>query len=306
MAIVRQFLKRIGAMVSPALEDVVAKLLPYTAKNLDLVNVVNRQNQIRLARLYGRMREGVLPPLSLSEVEFRAYSQNGEDGILLYIFSLIGVEHKRAIEICAGSGIECNTANLVIHHGWESLMVDGDPVNTMQGRSFYRRCRNTFAWPPKLVNAWVTAENVNSIIADNGFGGPIDLLSLDLDGVDYWIWKAISAAQPRVVMVEYNHLWAADRCVSVPYRPDFRATFGPHGADYFGASLSAYTKLAGEKGYRLVGCQRYGFNAFFIRSGIGESLLPAVDPAECLIHPRNKFANAHRLPAVREREWVTI
>lgn len=293
-------------LVAPILEVCAEKLFPRVSKTIDLINAVNRQNQLGLALQYRKIREGTAPPMSFSDVEFRAYSQNGEDGILLYIFSLIGVEHRKAVEICAGNGIECNTANLVINHGWESLMIDGDATNVKQGQAFYRRCRDTHAWQPKLVAAWVTAENVNWLIADNGLSGDIDLLSLDLDGVDYWIWRAIEVAKPRVVVVEYNHLWGPEESVTVPYRPDFRSKQGPHSDNYFGASLRAFVSLASEKGYRLVGCQRYGFNAFFVKAGIGEDVLPTVDACECFSHPRTRFARERRLPTVIDREWVRV
>jgi hypothetical protein len=140
----------------------------------------------------------------------------------------------------------------------------------------------------------------------NGFEGEIDFLSLDIDGVDYWIYKAIDSLQPRVLVVEYNHLWGPERSVTVPYRPDFRATFGPHGADYAGASLNAFVKLTRERGLRLVGCQAYGTNAFFVRKGLGDDLLPEVSPRQCFNHPRARFGMEKRLPKVERLEWIEV
>src|SRR5262245_30893532 len=94
-----------------------------------------------------------LPPLP--DVEFRCYSQNGEDGILLYIFSLIGATDRRVVEICAGDGIECNAANLIVNHGWQGLLVDGDPQQIARGQSFYASCRTTCISPPRLLHSWV-------------------------------------------------------------------------------------------------------------------------------------------------------
>jgi hypothetical protein len=195
------------------------------------------------------------------DVEFRAFSQNGEDGILLFVFALIGMGQRRSVEICAGDGIQCNTANLIVNHGWHGLLVDGNERLLQNGREFYSRLGDTFCYPPKLVSTWITRENVNQIVKDNGFEGAIDLLSLDLDGVDYWVWQALDVIRPRVVIAEVQCIWGRDRAVTVPYAHDFRSRFIDRFGVYSGASLPAFVKLARKKGYRLVGVQRLGFNA---------------------------------------------
>jgi hypothetical protein len=215
-----------------------------------------------------------------SDVEFRCYSQNSEDGILLYIFSLLGTTNRKAVEICAGDGIECNAANLIINHGWQGLLIDGDADQVARGKAFYTTCRNTWVSPPTFINAWITAENVNDLIAGNGFHGPIDLLSLDVDGNDYWIWKALTCTTPRVVVLEFNAACGPEQSLTISYQPDFRLdlTVQPYAC---GASLPAFVKLARSKGYRLVGLQSLGFNAFFVRDGLGEALLPERSVQEC-------------------------
>lgn len=224
-------------------------------------------------------RHGVPLP-DLFETEFRAYSQNGEDGILLFLFSVLGTTNRRAVEICAGDGVECNAANLVINHGWRGLLVDGDADQIARGREFYRVHRSTWVSPPVLTQAWVTAENVNDVIASHGFGGEIDLLSLDLDGNDYWVWKALTCVRPRVVVLEFNASAGPDRGITIAYDPAFALDFSitPYRA---GASLAAFTALAATKGYRLVGVQSLGFNAFFVRDDLGTRLLPTRSPQEC-------------------------
>lgn len=267
---------------------------------------MGREMQIMLSLKYRELRLLRAPLPSFDDVEFRRYSQNGEDGILLFIFSILGTTNKTVVEICAGNGIECNAGNLIINHGWQALLFDGNDAAINSGRTFYRTCPDTFVWPPKLVTAWVTRENVNQLIQENGISGEIDLLSLDLDGNDYWIWEAIDCIQPRVVVLEYQNMWPASEAVSIPYRPDFIAEWGAEGPDYGGASLAAFVKLARTKGYRLVGSQRYGFNAFFIRAGIGEEDFSEVDAASCLQHPQALHAAKHRLPRVINRPWVEV
>jgi hypothetical protein len=216
----------------------------------------------------------------LADVEFRCQSQNGEDGILHYIFSLLGTTDRRVVEICAGDGIECNAANLIINHGWCGLLFDGDAELVARGKAFYATCRTTFVGPPTLVHAWITTDGVNSLVASNGFAGTIDLLSLDIDGNDYWIWKALDCITPRVVVLEFSANCGPYRAVSMSYTPDYRLDIQtqPYRC---GASLPAFVKLGREKGYRLVGVQSLGFNAFFVRNDLAADLLPEKTPEQC-------------------------
>ena len=188
---------------------------------------------------------------------------------------------RRAVEICAGDGLQSNTANLIINHGWKALLFDGDSAKIEAGRKVYAQLADTFTSPPRMVDAWITRDNVNSLVQEHGFAGAIDLLSLDVDGVDYWIWDALECIQPRVVVLEYNAAWGPGRAVTVPYDPAFRLDFSrqPY---YCGASLAAFVKLGKKKGYRLAGSNRAGFNAFFVRSEISPDILPEVTAASCL------------------------
>ena len=171
------------------------------------IAAVDKGLQILLSLKYKELLHHKLPLPSFEEVGFRVFSQNDEDGILLYIFSLIGTVNKKAVEICAGDGIECNTANLTINHGWTALLFDGNEATIRRGQDFYQCCKDTFLFPPRIIHAWIEAENVNTLISGHGFEGEIDLLSLDIDGVDYWIWKAIDCISPRVVILEYQDIW---------------------------------------------------------------------------------------------------
>jgi hypothetical protein len=260
-------------------------------------------SQLVLYHMYRAMaaqRPAALP--SFAEVGFRCHSQFEEDGILLYIFGLIGTTNRTCVEICAGNGIECNTANLILHHGWWGHLFDGDARQVREGIDFYRAAKDTFLYPPRFTNAWITAENVNDLIRASGASDEIDLLSLDLDGMDYWIWKAIDAVRPRVVVCETHNIIGPDDALTVPYDPQFRATV----PDYHSASLAAMNKLANEKGYRLVGTHRYGFNAFFVLNGVGEELLPAVEPAQCLNDPSTREARATQWPKVKDLPWIKV
>jgi len=239
---------------------------------------------------------------SFADVGFRKYSQFEEDGILLFLFSLISPLNRTCVEICAGNGRECMCSNLIINHGWWGHLVGGDPANVEAGRRFFVNNEDTFLCPPKFTQAWVTAENVNDLVAASGACGPIDLLSLDIDGMDYWVWKALEVVQPRVVVCETHNLIPPDRALTVPYDPAF--VF--ESEDYRGASLAAMTRLAREKGYRLVGTHRYGFNAFFVQNGLAEDLLPAVDPAQCQSDPLSARVRAEGWPRIQHLRWQEV
>jgi hypothetical protein len=297
----KDLLKRIGLGLSPRLDQLHYYFDFFDWKKIDQTGAVNKQTQILLALKYRELRNGKAPLPSLDEVEFRVFSQHGEDGILLYLFSLIGTTNKKVAEICAGDGIECNAANLIVNHGWSGWLFDGDAGKIRVGRAFYARHLNTLPHPPELVNAWVDTANVNSLVAAQGVAGEIDLLSLDMDGVDYWIREAIAGISPRVIVLEYNARLGPARALSVPYRADFVAQGG-----HWGASLAAFVQLNRQRGYRLVGCDRSGINAFFIRSGIAEDVLPEASPDECFARTRAQtMFEAHPLPEPGQ-DWVMV
>lgn len=269
----------------------------------------DRLLQILLAQRYNQIiQTGYLIP-TFRDAEFSSYSQNGEDGILLLIFSVIGTEARKVVEICAGDGIECNAANLIINHGWSGLLFDGDKHRIERGKTFYSKVTNAWRFrrlPPVLVNAWISTENINDLIQQNGFAGEIDLLSLDMDGVDFWIWKAITCISPRVVVLEYNNRWGAELSVTVPNKTDFVSrSVSVEGEGYFGASLMAFKKLAEEKGYRLVGANSPNTNAFFIKNDTGNKHFPEVSVDSCLnseyaIHQqKTKYPLIKDLPVVK-------
>jgi hypothetical protein len=206
-------------------------------------------------------------PERLLAQRFRLASQNQEDGITLALLKEVGISSRRFVEI--GSGLSGgNSAVLVREWGWTGLMVDGGGSTRME--QVGRRFPGVTA-----VNAWVTRDNINSLIASHGLTGEVDLFSLDLDGVDYWIWEAMCACSPRVVVLEYNSMFGPDRAVTVPYDAAFDRS--RHHAMYFGASLAAWARLGTRKGYRLVAVEPAGINAFFVRHELATHI-PAVDP----------------------------
>lgn len=266
-------------------------------------------SQIMLTLNYRRMVESGSALPSLSDVGFKCHSQCDEDGILLFLFSIIGAGPKLCVEICAGDGMECNCANLILSHGWHGLLVDGDPANVERGRAFYARSKYTYVFPPQFVQAWITRSSVNRLLADHGFQGEVSLLSIDVDGVDYWIWESIDSISPRVVVLEYQDILGPNVKWTVPYDDHFSAkaystTDGM--PDFAGASLSAFIALGQRKGYRLVGVNRYGFNAFFVRNDLAANLLPEIGAESCFGHRKAVWGMRERFSKIKDLPWVEV
>ena len=225
--------------------------------------------------------------------EYKVYSQNGEDGVILYLFSRIGWGPKTAFNI-GGGGVSSNTANLIRYWGWRSVEVDASEASLKAFEATHMGGAAALRDRVRLRAAWVTRENVNDLAVSNGLEGEIGLLSIDIDGNDYWVWEALEAVRPRVVVIEYNAFFGAERSITVPYDPAFdRSRKHPSGW-YMGASLRALAKLGAAKGYALVGCESNGVNAFFVRTDLLRGDLEAVSP-EAAYYPH--FQAATRMDA---------
>jgi hypothetical protein len=185
----------------------------------------------------------------LNRFEQKVYSENGEDGILLAIFRKIGTTNRYCVEFGASDGYGCNTGYLTNHKGWKALLMDASEET-----------------PPEVKREMVTAENISGLFQKYGVPAEFDLLSIDIDFNDYWVWKGISGYSPRVVVIEYNASIPPSESRVVEYRPDGHSD----GTNYFGASLLAMARLGSEKGYTLVACNSTGVNAFFVRNDLVE------------------------------------
>ncbi|PZX16777.1 hypothetical protein LX69_01847 [Breznakibacter xylanolyticus] len=258
--------------------------------------------QIGQRQLYLHYREllkrNELP--CISETGFRVFSQFEEDGLLLYIFSIIGMEKKVFIEIGADDGINSNCANLYFHFGWHGLFVDGNPESVRRGVRFYKKYPHPWLYQPSFVCSKVTRENINEIIEKNGIKGEVGLLSIDIDGNDYWIWDSIEVVSPQVVIIETHNEFGLENIV-VPYDPNYSYP-GKHPI-YHGASPVAMNKLANKKGYRLVGANELGFNFIFVRNDLVPHELPEVAVESLLNHPSAKAAYA-KFEDIKDWEYL--
>ena len=215
----------------------------------------------------------------LRSKEYRVHSQNGEDGLMLYIFSQIGVTNRKFIEFGIGDGTECISANLLLNFGWSGLMIEGSKTYAEHAKKYYGT-HPKMQGNLKILNKFITKENINSLFKEGGIEGEIDLLSIDIDGNDYWVWKAIDVVSPRVVIIEYNATFGKEKALTVEYDPSFMRLEKHKSGYYYGLSLKAAEKLGKEKGYRLVGCDSEGVNAIFVRNDINLGNLKSVPSEE--------------------------
>jgi hypothetical protein len=240
-------------------------LRPVYATFLRIRQLLVRLNRLdRLIEAVGRIEARQVasdPSDDLNAHEFRVFSQNGEDGVIQYLLSRVAVENKLFVEFGVGDYSEANTRFLAIHDRWSGLVLEGN------SRDITRLKSDTTFWRYDItaVSAFITRENINDLLANNGMTGAIGLLSIDVDGNDYWIFEAISVVRPSIVVIEYNHRFGPDRAVTVPYDPAFSRERAHYSHIYYGASLRALCLLADRKGYAFVGCESFGVNAFFVR-----------------------------------------
>ena len=200
---------------------------------------------------------------SIHEAEFKVFSQFGDDGIIQYLMHHVGVspDEQVFIEFGVENYEEANTRFLLVNNNWRGLIIDGSPSNMADVRG------SGYFWKHELTaaSAFVDRENINELFRKNGVEGKIGLLSIDIDGNDYWVWDRIEVVNPLVVVVEYNSVFGAQHPVTIPYDPAFRRAKAHYSNLYWGSSLKALWLLGQRKGYGFVGCNSAGNNAYFVR-----------------------------------------
>jgi hypothetical protein len=189
---------------------------------------------------------------------FKVYSQADEDGFIHEIFLRIGTEHRTFVEIGVSHGLECNT-RLLLRYGWRGCWIDGDLNYSLEIQNFFSKELNRGQL--QFACEYVTRENINRLLSENVGATGLDLLSIDIDGNDYHVLDALEAFAPRVIVLEYNPIFAPP----IEWVVDYDPTRAWRGGDWYGASLKSYELMLSSKGYSLVGCTLNGNNAFFVR-----------------------------------------
>jgi hypothetical protein len=212
----------------------------------------------------------------LSDAAFSVYSQWGEDGILEWLIQRLPISSNRFIEFGVEDYSEANTRFLLVNRNWKGLVMDASEENIGRLRS------EAILWRHDLTAkaAFIDRESINGLIQRNGFNGKLGVLSIDVDGNDYWIWEAINTVDPDIVVCEYNAVFGDRVPVTIPYAADFVRHLAHSSFLYYGASIAALRMLAQRKGYTLIGSNLEGVNAFFIRTNLYQIIAPHLSTFE--------------------------
>lgn len=209
----------------------------------------------------------------LSSVEWKAFSQWGEDGIIDWLAANVVNIPNTFIEFGVENYKESNTRMLLKSRNWRGLIMDGSSSHIQDIRS------QSIYWQHDIiaVHHFIDCANINEIIATNGFIGEVGILSIDIDGNDYWIWDSINVISPVIVVCEYNAVLGNKHAISIPYDPAFMRKNAHHSRMYYGASIAALIHLADQKGYRFLGTNAHGSSGFFIRNDHAKKILQRIE-----------------------------
>jgi hypothetical protein len=202
------------------------------------------------------LSRGNLP--KLSDAGFKVFSQFEEDGLLLFIFSVLGMTNKTFVEIGSDDGVNSNSANLYFNFGWHGLFIDGNKSSIKRGVKFFAKYPHSWNYKPKFICAKVNRENINELIESAGYQGEIGLLSIDIDSYDYQVWKSLKHYRPKIVIIEIN---------SGVHPKD--ETYIHDGVKYQGTGFRPTYNLGIEKGYKFV---LHTGNMFFVRDDLFDKL----------------------------------
>jgi len=250
----------------------------FDAININLeekLNAVRNENYTQAvlqANILNRLNEGstleILKNIQLAE--FKVFSQWKDDGIIQFLINYLEIESKTFVEFGVQDYKEANTRFLLINDNWTGLIMDSSQANM----DFVERDEIYWKYNLLALTSFITCDNINSILKEHGFDDELGLLHIDIDGNDYWVWKAITVVSPVIVIIEYNSVYGKHQPWTVPYQADFYRTDAHHSNLYFGSSLLSLCDLALEKGYTFIGSNSNGNNAYFVRNDKVKDLQP--------------------------------
>ena len=234
-----------------------------------------------LQKAVGRVELKLLHQINSNDIhfnEFKVYSQWGEDGIIQFLINKLEIKNRIFVEFGVQNYTESNTRFLLQNNNWSGLVIDGSPKNIQ----YIKNDPIYWRYNLKADCSFIDKDNINDILISNGIVDDIGLLSIDVDGNDYWILDAINCVHPRILICEYNSLFGYKRKVTIPYDQKFVRTKAHFSNLYYGASIAALEQLAKLKGYSLVGSNSVGNNLFFVRSDL-TSNLPTYLPEQAYV-----------------------
>ncbi len=208
-----------------------------------------------------------ISPLDLTPFELKAFSQNGEDGVIQEVLRRIGFGSRTFAEFGVGTGAEGNCVFLAHVLGWHGVFLEADVGAHARLARRYEHVAGV-----STVNAYVQPDTIDELLPRCGVDPEPAVLSIDVDGNDYHLWERLESVRPRLLVIEYNAALDPRAEQVQPYSPA-----GPDGTAFFGASLGALEALGRRKGYRLVHTELAGVNAFFVREDLAGDAFLALD-----------------------------
>lgn len=292
---------RLPRQIPPApLRTVVKRLLPASLTAFGIRRVWRRDDPLEWSVPERRGEQG------LEQYEYSLFSQNGEDGILRRLYSQIGFGSRRFLEF-GFEPTESNSLRLALKEGFGGLFIDGSPSVVSR---FNRAARSFGLVGVRAVHRFLDLDNLEPTIRQGGLPAEIDLLSIDVDGNDYWFWEGIRCLSARIVVIEYNASLGPERSCSVPYDPLFDRHRKHASGFYCGASLAALERLGRRRGYSLVGCDSNGVNAFFVREDCLTPELTELTSQSAFRPHKNRiergFSPAEQLRMIEDMAFVDI
>ena len=234
--------------------------------NILKINRINQENE-EIKLILGKLLSDAnlnKNPLIIQDIEYKIFSQWGDDGIIQFIINKLDLddEYKNFIEFGVENYSESNTRFLLFNNNWSGLILDSSKKNIEEIKN------SNYYWKYDLeaICSFITKENINSLIADSRISKKIGLLSIDIDGNDYWIWEKINTIEPLIVVVEFNSNFGFQHKISIPYDANFERNKAHYSNLYWGTSLEALKFLAKKKDYKFVCTNSSGNNAYFVKS----------------------------------------
>lgn len=239
------------------MKEIIKKVL-FGIKN----NISSERQLLLLGRQLSEAISSKKNISSLSEVEFKVFSQWGDDGIIQWLIKNVEIHNKTFVEFGVGNYRESNTRFLMMNNNWSGFVMDSSIKNIAQV------INSEYFWQYSLLakKVFIDAENINDLLLLANLEKEVGILHIDLDGNDYWIWKEIEVISPIILILEYNSLFGIDKAITIPYKNKFDRINKHYSNLYFGASLRALHHLSLDKGYAFIGCNSAGNNAYFVRN----------------------------------------
>src|SRR5687768_6497737 len=154
--------------------------------------------RILLGRMFAEMNNQKERIKNIQDVEFKVFSQWGDDGIIQYLIHKVPITNKVFVEFGVENYTEANTRFLLMNNNWKGLIMDGskEHMSSVQKDNLY------WQYDLTAMPHFITRENINQLLTEYGIVGNIGLLHIDIDGNDYYVWDTIDVIQPDIVIVE--------------------------------------------------------------------------------------------------------